>query len=412
MEQHMSNQTSKPLAVLAFSGGLDTSFCAAWLVDQGYTVHSVFVNTGGHSSADLARIQQRAMACGAIVHKTIDAREELFERHLKYLLFANARRGAGYPLCVSAERVCQAMHVAGYAVAQGAAALVHGSTGAGNDQLRFDTVFRVLAPDIKLLAPVRALALSRDAEVAYLAERNISVDAQTSSYSINAGMWGLSIGGVETHGSWGSLPAAAWPTGEVQSCSATRELLLSFQQGIPVALDGALMDPVSLIEMLNEIGVAYSVGRGMHLGDTVLGIKGRIGYSAPAAHILIEAHRELEKLTLSSSQQFWKETLGNLYGRMVHEAQGLDPLCRDLEALLESSQRMVSGDVRVGLAEGRMEILGSRSEHSLMDLQTAAYGEQASGWTGEEVAAHNKLRAQQLQLCWQQAHAKAQEAAQ
>lgn len=404
VEQYMSKQTSKPKAVLAYSGGLDTSFCAAWLVEQGYEVHSVFVNTGGHSSTELEKLRHRALTCGVSVHRTIDARRELFDRHLKYLLFANARRGAGYPLCVSAERVCQAMHVASYALTEGAQALVHGSTGAGNDQLRFDTIFRVLAPDLDLIAPVRKLALSRDAEVAYLAERNISVDARTSLYSVNAGMWGVTIGGVETHGSWDSLPAEAWPLAESESPDCSRELVLSFQQGIPVALDGLPLDPVALIEQLNETGASFAVGRGMHLGDTVLGIKGRIGYSAPAAHILIEAHRELEKLTLSASQQFWKETLGNLYGRMVHEAQGLDPLCRDLEALLESSQTMVSGDVRVGLAHGRMDILGSSSPHSLMAMQAAAYGEQASGWSGDEVAAHNMLRAQQQQLCWQQAH--------
>ena len=398
-----NNNIKQPSVVLAFSGGLDTSFCAAWLKEQGYLVHTVFVDTGGHTEAQLTALEQRAWQCGAASHQTVDARAELFDQHLKYLLFANARRGAAYPLCVSAERFCQARHVAMIATKLAAQAIAHGSTGAGNDQLRFDTVFRVMAAGLELLTPVRQLSLSRDAEVAFLAERGIPVDAQTGSYSVNAGMWGMTIGGVETHGSWESLPSAAWPAADQPVQPQPRELIVTFAQGVPVALDGKALDPVAIIEELNSLGEAFAIGRGMHLGDTVLGIKGRIGYSAPAAHILIESHRELEKLTLSAAQQFWKETLGNLYGRMIHEAQGLDPLCRDLEALLASSQGMVSGDVRIGLQPGYLEILGSRSRHSLMALQAAAYGEQASGWSGTEVAAHNMLRSLQQQLCWQQA---------
>ncbi len=395
----MTSDTNGKIAVLAFSGGLDTSFCTAWLADRGYLVHTVFVNTGGHSAAQLAAMEERALACGAATHTGIDAREDLFNNHLKYLLFANARRGAGYPLCVSAERLCQARHVADYALRNSATAIAHGSTGAGNDQLRFDTVFRVMAAELELLTPVRQLGLSRELEVEFLAARGIPVDQKTTDYSVNEGMWGMTIGGQETHGSWESLPRHAWPAQEGSAAAESRECVLRFQNGIPVELDGVAMPPVDLIEQLNQLGGALGIGRGMHLGDTVLGIKGRIGYSAPAAHILIEAHRELEKLTLSAQQQFWKETLGNLYGRLVHESQALDPLCRDLEALLESSQAMVSGEVRLGFAQHRLEVLGSRSPHSLMALQPAAYGEQSRGWNGDEVAAYNKLHAMQQQLC-------------
>ncbi|MEZ5338418.1 MAG: argininosuccinate synthase [bacterium] len=397
----MISLNNKPLAVLAFSGGLDTSFCVVWLREQGYRVHSVHVNTGGLDGAAIQAVEQRAVQCGVAQHVSIDAREDLFESHLRYLLYANARRGAGYPLCVSSERLCQAMHVARYASAQQAAAIVHGSTGAGNDQLRFDTVFQVMAPHCMLLTPVRELALSRSAEVEYLAEHGVEVDAGTGKYSINAGMWGLTVGGAETHSSWESLPTEAWPV-PVSQGTSPQEIIVGFTQGVPISLNGEELPAVEIIERLNALGAPYGIGQGMHLGDTVLGIKGRVGYSAPAAHILIEAHRELEKLTLSASQQFWKETLGNLYGRMIHEGQALDPLCADLEALLESSQRMVSGSVRILLRHDSLAVLGSSSPNSLMAIQPAAYGEQASGWSGAEVAAHNRLRALQMQLCWQQ----------
>ncbi|MCB1216130.1 argininosuccinate synthase [bacterium] len=397
----MNTDNHKPLAVLAFSGGLDTSFCAVWLREQGFRVHSVHVNTGGLDETAIQAVEQRALQCGAEQHVSIDAREDLFNSHLRFLLYANARRGAGYPLCVSSERLCQAMHVARHAKTHGADAIVHGSTGAGNDQLRFDTVFQVMAAQCSLLTPVRELALSRAEEVDYLAQHGVEVDAATGKYSVNAGMWGLTVGGIETHSSWESLPAEAWP---MQVCpdKPPVEITLGFERGIPVSLNGEELAAVEIIEKLNEFGASYGIGRGMHLGDTVLGIKGRVGYSAPAAHILIEAHRELEKLTLSAAQQFWKESLGNLYGKMVHEGQALDPLCADLEALLESSQKMVSGQVRILLRNDSLAVLGSRSPNSLMAIQPAAYGEQTSGWSGAEVAAHNRLHAMQMQLCWQQ----------
>lgn len=392
-----SNQT----AVLAFSGGLDTSFCAVWLREQGYRVLSVTVNTGGFSQTELQAIEDRAQELGVERHVTLDARHALFERFLRFLLFANARRGAGYPLCVSAERACQAMLSASFALEQSASALAHGSTGAGNDQVRFDTVFSVLAPGLTLLTPVRSLGLSRAAEAAYLRERGYPVDEQTERYSINRGLWGASIGGAETHSSERALPEAAWPPAAARDADPLK-LNIGFERGIPVSLDGSRLAPVQLIEALAELGEARGIGRGMHLGDTILGIKGRIGYSAPAAHMLIEAHRELEKLTLSAKQQFWKETLGNLYGSLVHEAHYLDPLCRDLEALLESSQECVSGEVHLQLEQGHCHVLGASSPNSLLSLQAAAYGEETRGWTGSEAAAFNLIHAQQQRLCWQQ----------
>jgi argininosuccinate synthase len=414
--------TSGKTAVLAFSGGLDTSYCAVWLREQGYRVVTVTVDTGGFSAAEAQAIAARAAELGVAEHHTLDARRELFDRYLRFLLYANARRGAGYPLCVSAERVCQALGSAQFALACGADALAHGSTGAGNDQVRFDTVFSVVAPGLELLTPIRSQGLSRAAESAYLRERGFGVEEKTEKYSVNRGMWGATVGGVETHGSALPLPDAAWPAalgireGEPQRAPLsspdgrpeTAALLqpasvaIGFVQGVPASLDGAALDPVAIIERLAELGEARGIGRGMHLGDTILGIKGRVGYSAPAAHILIEAHRELEKLTLSAKQQFWKETLGNLYGTLVHEAQYLDPLARDLEALLESSQACVTGEVRVRLEHGQCRVLGCDSPYSLMALQPAAYGEEHRGWSGAEAAAFNRIYAQQQRLCWLQ----------
>jgi argininosuccinate synthase len=390
-----------PTAVLAFSGGLDTSYCTVWLREQGYRVLTVTVDTGGFTAAGRVALEARALELGAAEHRTLDARAELFDRYLRYLLFANARRGAGYPLCVSAERVCQALGCARFALETGAQAIAHGSTGAGNDQVRFDTVFSVVAPGLELLTPIRSQGLSRAAEGSYLRERGYSVEDYTEQYSVNRGLWGATVGGVETHGSDQPLPDSAWPQAE-PAASEPVVLSLGFTRGVPTSLNGQALEPVALIEQLSLLGEALGVGRGMHLGDTIFGIKGRVGYSAPAAHILLESHRELEKLTLSAKQQFWKETLGNLYGSLVHEAQFLDPLCRDLEALLESSQVCVTGEVRVQLAHGQCRVLGCTSPHSLLALQPAAYGEEHRGWSGAEAAAFNRIYAQQQRLCWQQ----------
>lgn len=378
--------------VLAFSGGLDTSYCALWLREQGYEVHTVTVQTGGFDADELAAIESRAQQLGAAAHETIDARRELFDDFLRYLIYANALRGDVYPLCVSAERVAQARRCALHALRIGAAALAHGSTGAGNDQVRFDVAFRVLAPEIAVLTPIRDQALSREQETAYLAARGVQVPARTTRYSVNRGLWGATIGGAETHRSDGVLPDDAYvltPPRE-QWPSEPEELELDFDRGVPVATDGGRLDPVALIEALNERAGLHGVGRGMHVGDTILGIKGRVAFEAPAAAVLIAAHRELEKLVLSRQQAFWKRTLGDLYGGMLHEARHFDPLTRDIEAFLESSQRAVTGRVRVRLWQGQAVVLGAASPHSLMHAG-ARYGEGSSLWTGSEAAAFCKL---------------------
>lgn len=377
---------------LAFSGGLDTSFCVVHLRAQGYAVSTVTVNTGGFSARELARIESLSPTLGAQQHHTVDARAELFDRYLRYLIYGNVLRGNLYPLSVSAERVAQAAKVVAVAKQVGATALAHGSTGAGNDQVRFDVAFRALAPELELLTPIRTLALSRAEERAFLKQHGFEFPEKTEHYSVNEGMWGTSVGGRETLNSWSALPQAAFPGGEVDAARlAPKSLALSFRQGVPDSVDGKPLDPVALIAELNAVGREYGIGRGVHLGDTILGIKGRVGFEAPAAHLLIGAHRELEKLVLSSRQQFWKDTLGNLYGQLLHEGQFFDPLARNLEAFLESSQQRVSGEVKLTLYPRTWSVDGVRSPHSLMDAKVASYGEANRLWSGAEAAGFAKL---------------------
>jgi argininosuccinate synthase len=378
------------LAVLAFSGGLDTSFCVFYLKEQGYDVATVTVNTGGFSPAELARIEAASPKLGALSHTTVDARAGLFDGYLRYLVYGNVLRGQMYPLSVSAERVCQARAVAELAKDMGATAIAHGSTGAGNDQVRFDVAFRALAPDLEILTPIRDLNLSRAEEMDYCAQRGLVFPEKTKDYSINEGMWGTSVGGRETLDPWSSLPEAAFPGGVIGHPEPTG-LVIGFERGVPVSLDGQSLDPVTLIARLNDLGRPYGIGRGVHLGDTILGIKGRVGYEAPAAQLLIGAHRELEKLVLSGKQLFWKESLGNLYGGLLHEGHFFDPLARDLEAFLDSSQDRVSGEVRVTLHPRAFVVEGVQSPYSLMDPRIATYGEANRLWTGTEAAGFAKI---------------------
>lgn len=378
--------------VLAFSGGLDTSFCVIYLREQGYEVSTVTVNTGGFSSGELQRIESLSPELGAKAHYTLDARAELFDRYLRYLIYGNVLRGNLYPLSVSAERVAQAAAVVALAKQIGATALAHGSTGAGNDQVRFDVAFRALAPELELITPIRSLALSRAEERAFLKKHGFEFPEKTEHYSVNEGMWGTSVGGRETLDSWSALPESAFPGGETDAAQlAPRPLTLGFRQGVPMAIDGKPLDPVALIAELNLVGRKYGIGRGVHLGDTILGIKGRVGFEAPAAHLLIGAHRELEKLVLTGKQQFWKETLGNLYGQLLHEGHFFDPLARDLEAFLVSSQTRVSGEIKLTLYPRTFAVGGVRSPHSLMDAKVASYGEANKLWSGAEAAGFAKL---------------------
>lgn len=380
-------------AVLAFSGGLDTTYCAVWLREQGWEVHTVTVLTDTLSAADASAFEARARGLGVAGHATLDARRELFDRHLRYLVYANALRGEAYPLCVSAERFVQARRVALHALAIHADAVAHGSTGAGNDQVRFDVAFSVLAPGLKLITPIRDQALSRAAEVEFLRARGVDVPDRTSRYSVNRGLWGATIGGAETHSGDGELPEECW----LMTAPPARRppqpefVTLTFERGEPVALDGVRLDPVALIDELNRRAGRHGVGRGVHVGDTILGIKGRVAFEAPAAAVLIAAHRELEKLVLSRHQQTWKRTLGDLYGSLLHEARFLDPVMRDLEAFLTSSQERVTGGVRVRLHQGQAWVCGATSPHSLLDARGARYGEGSRLWTGAEAAAFAKL---------------------
>ncbi|MGH8160684.1 MAG: argininosuccinate synthase [Gammaproteobacteria bacterium] len=375
---------------LAFSGGLDTSFCVPYLRDQGWDVVTVTVDTGGFSARELGRIEARSKTLGAVRHITVDAREELFDRYLRYLVYGNVLRGHLYPLSVSAERVCQAAKIAAVARDWGAGAIAHGSTGAGNDQLRFDIAFRVIVPELEIVTPIRDGGFSRDQEAACLREHGIEVPEKTAAYSVNRGLWGASVGGRETTTSDKPLPPEAWP-GRAVGDSPSRSLTLVFERGVPTGLDGETLPPVALIRALASIASGYGIGRGIHLGDAILGIKGRVGFEAPAATLLIAAHRELEKLVLSAGQQQWKETLGSLYGNLLHEARFFDPLARDLEAFLESSQTPVTGEVSLSLYPRTWEVNGVRSPNSLMNPDVANYGEGNKFWDGTEARAFSKL---------------------
>jgi argininosuccinate synthase len=377
--------------VLAFSGGLDTSYCVPRLAEQGWAVQTVHVNTGGAGADDLAAIRRQAQAVGAVRHHEVDARAAVFDRFVRYLIQGNVLRGDVYPLSVAAERTQQALSVVEMARAIGAGAVAHGSTGAGNDQVRFDVAFRVLAPDLRVVTPIRDEAVSREQAIAYLEARGLPVPPRAGSYSINRGLWGTTWGGGWTHDTWAGPPAElADPPADAP---APREITLSWEQGVPVALDGAALDGPDLVAALGPLTDAFGIGRNIHVGDTVLGIKGRIGFEAGPALVLIAAHRELEKLVLTRWQGFWKDQLGRFYGDRLHEGQYFDPVLRDIEALLTSSQQRVTGETRVRLAAGRFFVTGTRSPFSLMDPAVATYGEENRLWTAEEAAAFGRISA-------------------
>ena len=389
-----------PIA-LAFSGGLDTSFCVPYLREEtGREVHTVTVDTGGFSDEEKGQIAARSEELGASSHTLVDARAGLWERVLSYLVKGNVLRGGVYPLCVGPERVVQAEALAEAARGLGASAVAHGSTGAGNDQIRFDAALRLLADDLEILTPIRTLSLSRADSAAYLRERGYKVEDKTTDYSVNRGLWGTTIGGKETHATDGVLPEDAWPdTVSPQSApDEPRRLRIQFEQGVPVALDGEALDPVALVERLNREGAAHGVGRGVHVGDTILGIKGRIAFEAPAALTLIEAHRELEKLVLTQLQLVQKASLGDLYGRLVHEGLFFDPVCRDLEAFLDSTQQRVTGEATVDWFKGAIRAWGATSPYSLFDASVARYGEDNALWSGRDAEGFAQIYGLQARL--------------
>lgn len=373
---------TRPAVALAFSGGLDTSYCVPVLADAGYDVHTVFVNTGGSSAADRAAIGRQAAAVGAARHHEVDARTAVFDRFVRFLIQGNVLRGEVYPLSVAAERTQQAISVIAVAREVGAAAVAHGSTGAGNDQIRFDIALRVLAPELGIITPIREHGVKRDDSIAYLEARGLPVPAKASAYSINRGLWGTTWGGGWTHDTWAGPPAdLIEPPADAP---APFEIVLGWEQGIPVSLDGAPLAGADLVDRLGAIAESCGIGRSIHVGETALGIKGRIGFEAGAALLLISAHRELEKLVLTRWQTFWKDQLGRFYGDRLHEGHYFDPALRDIEALITSSQQRVSGETRVRLWPGRFQVVGTRSPFSMMDPAVATYGEENRLWTGEE----------------------------
>ncbi len=387
--------------VLAFSGGLDTSFCVPFLREtRGEDVVTVTVNTGGVRPEDERRLGHRSAELGAADHVTIDARRQLFDDVLSYLVKGNVLRGQVYPLCVGPERVVQAKEVLEYARSIGAFGVAHGSTGAGNDQVRFDVAMRVLAGDIEVITPIRDGGFSRDYTTAYLRERGFAVDESTRTYSVNSGLWGTTIGGAETLTTSQPLPEAAYPytTAPSRAPDAPAQLRIGFAQGIPVSLDGSPRDPVDLIETLNEIGGRHGVGRDIHVGDTILGIKGRVGFEAPAPTILISAHRELEKVVLTKWQRYQKDHLADFYGMLLHEGQYFDPVMRDVEAMIDSSQAAVTGTVTVQLLKGRVSVQGVESPFSMFDDATATYGETNALWDGRDAEGFSRIAGVQAYL--------------
>jgi argininosuccinate synthase len=376
---------------LAFSGGLDTSFCVPHLTEQGWAVHTVYVDTGGATPTELAAIASQARALGAVQHHSVDARQTVFDRFVRYLIHGNILRGEVYPLSVSAERTQQAVSVIECARGIGATAVAHGSTGAGNDQVRFDIAFRVLAPELEIITPIRDEAITRDQAIAYLEARKLPVPPKAGAYSINRGLWGTTWGGGWTHDTWAGPPAELLDP--PANAPAPKEIVIGWGEGIPTTLDGVSLAGPELIRQLGDLGEAYGFGRSIHVGETALGIKGRIGFEAGAALLLIAAHRELEKLVLTKWQGFWKDQLGKFYGDRLHEGHYFDPALRDIEAFLASSQRRVTGETRVLLAPGRFQVVGTRSPFSMMDRSVATYGEENRLWTGEEARAFSRVSA-------------------
>jgi argininosuccinate synthase len=374
--------TQRPAVALAFSGGLDTSYCVPVLHYAGYDVHTVFVNTGGSSAAEREAISRQAVAVGAAAHHEVDARAAVFDRFVRFLIQGNVLRGEVYPLSVAAERTQQAISVIEVARQIGAAAVAHGSTGAGNDQIRFDIALRVLAPELGIITPIREKGVTRDQSIAFLQARNLPVPAKASAYSINRGLWGTTWGGGWTHDTWAGPPAELIEP--PADAPAPAELVIGWETGTPVSLEGQALSGAELVDRLGEIAESYGIGRAIHVGETALGIKGRIGFEAGAALLLISAHRELEKLVLTRWQTFWKDQVGRFYGDRLHEGHYFDPALRDIEAMITSSQQRVTGDTRVRLWPGRFQVVGARSPFSMMDPAVATYGEENRLWTGEE----------------------------
>src|SRR6476620_11057368 len=377
--------------VLGFSGGLDTSFCVKYLSeDQGYEVHSIIVNTGGFSESELSEIEAHAYKLGVKSHTTVNAVKSYYDSIIKYLVFGNVLKNNTYPLSVSAERISQALHIAEHVKELNALAVAHGSTGAGNDQVRFDMIFNIMIPGVEIITPIRDLKLSREQEIEYLKKKGVDMNFSKAMYSINKGLWGTSVGGKETLSSKGMLPEEAWPT--QLSNNGSEEVKLRFEKGeLKKVNDKSFSHPSEAIQFLQNIAGPYAIGRDIHVGDTIIGIKGRVGFEAAAPMVIIKSHHALEKHVLTKWQLNWKDQLAQFYGNWLHEGQILDPVMRDIEAFLENSQATVTGDVFVHLQPYRFQIIGIESTYDLMSSKFGKYGEMNTGWSGEDVRGFSKI---------------------
>ena len=390
---------SHTAVVLGFSGGLDTSYCVKYLTDElGYEIHSVTVNTGGFDAEELDKIEAHALNLGVKSHKNVDATRSYYDDIIKYLIFGNVLKNNTYPLSVSAERLSQAMHIAKHANDLGIKTAVHGSTGAGNDQVRFDMILQMMIPDVEIITPIRDMKLSRQTEIDYLKSKGVAMNFEKAAYSINKGLWGTSIGGKETLTSHGMIPEEAWPS----QLTATEEksITISFEKGEITAIDdtAAFDHPADAITHLQKIASAYAIGRDIHIGDTIIGIKGRVGFEAAAPMVIIKAHHALEKHVLTKWQLSWKDQLSQFYGNWLHEGQILDPVMRDIEAFFNNSQQYVTGKVFVKLMPYRFMVEGIESDHDLMSSKFGSYGEMNNTWSGEDVRGFTKIFGNQTSI--------------
>ncbi len=391
-------ETKKKKVVLAFSGGLDTSFAVKYLSeDLGYEVHTAIANTGGFSDEELAVIADKARLLGAASHATLDVTQDYYDRSIRYMIAGNVLRNGTYPISVSSERIFQAMAIIDYAKKIGADAVAHGSTGAGNDQVRFDLTFQILAPGMEIITPTRDMTLTREYEIDYLKNHGYEADFKKMEYSINKGLWGTSVGGKETLHSEQTLPEEAYPSQIV--AEGPEKLTITFEKGEPVAVNGeTFANKVDAIRRIEEIGSRYGIGRDMHIGDTIIGIKGRVGFEAAGPILIIAAHKMLEKHTLTKWQQYWKDQVSTWYGMFLHEAQYLEPVMRDIEAMLESSQENVSGTVEITLQPRTYTLVGVTTDGDLMKTDFGEYGEVNKGWSADDVRGFTRILANPLKI--------------
>ena len=385
--------------VLGFSGGLDTTYCVKYLTeDKGLEVHSVVVNTGGFSDEELKKIEAHAYALGVKSHTTVDAVKGYYDSIIKYLIYGNVLKNNTYPLSVSAERLSQALHIAAHVKKIGANKVAHGSTGAGNDQVRFDMIFQIMIPGVEILTPIRDLQLSREAEITYLKEKGVQMNFEKAAYSINKGLWGTSVGGKETLQSKGILPESAWPTPMTKE-GEQEEMVIGFEKGEIKSVNNKIFThPTEAIQYIQAIAGAYGIGRDIHVGDTIIGIKGRVGFEAAGPMVILKAHHALEKHVLTKWQLSWKDQLAQFYGNWLHEGQILDPVMRDIEAYLTTAQEQVTGMVSIQLHPYRFQIIGIESDNDLMSAKFGKYGEMNTGWTGNDVRGFTKIFGNQVSI--------------